>query len=251
MMFPELFSLKGKTALITGSSRGIGRAVALIYGEAGARVIFHASKPSERLDETLAAARGRGFECSAVTADLGNDKEVAAMMAEAGTVDILVMNASTQKYLTLEEFEVEEFAVEFNTNVRASFQMVQAVLPGMIERKFGRIIAIGSVNQDKPSPRLGIYAASKSAQLNLIVNLARNYSQYGITANNIAPGVIGTDRNQAALNDPEMVKVLLQGIPARRFGVPEECAGAALLLASAAGAYITGADIPIAGGMQL
>ncbi len=250
-MVSELFSLKGRTALVTGSSRGIGRAIAMIFGEAGARVVFHGSAPSARLDEAVAEGRGRGFDCSSVAADLTDGAAIDRMLTEAGSLDILVLNASTQKYMTLEEFDDEEFTREFDANLRASFRMARRVLPGMVERKFGRIIAIGSVNQDKPSPRLGVYAATKSAQLNLVISLARYYSQYGITANNIAPGVIATDRNREALADPVRVEELLAGIPAKRFGRVEECAGVALLLASAAGGYITGADIPVAGGMQL
>lgn len=250
-MIARFFSLSGKRALVTGSSRGIGRAIALAYGAAGAKVYLHGSAPSRRLDETLAEAQKAGFDCSSVTADLSDCVAVENMMCQIDSLDILVMNASVQKYMTLEEFDPAEFDREFHANVQASFQMVQAVLPGMIERRYGRIIAIGSVNQDKPSPRLGVYAATKAAQLNLMINLARNYAQYGITANNVAPGVIATDRNREALGDQDTVKQLLAAIPASRFGQPEDCVGVALLLASDAGAYITGADIPVAGGMQV
>lgn len=250
-MISKIFDLSGKRALVTGSSRGIGRAIARIYGEAGAKVYFHGSTSSVRLDEVLAEAQSEGFDCASVTADLSDRAAVENMMRQTGPLDILAMNASVQKYMTLEEFDPAEFDREFHANVQASFQMVQAVLPGMIERRFGRIIAIGSVNQYKPSPRLGVYAATKAAQLNLITNLARNYAQYGITANNIAPGVIATDRNREALEDQDMVGQLLSAIPSGRFGQPADCAGVALLLASAAGAYITGADIPVAGGMQV
>ena len=140
---------------------------------------------------------------------------------------------------------------EFNTNVRASFALVQAFLPGMRERRFGRIVSIGSVNQRKPSPRLGIYAATKAAQANLILNCARSSAEFGVTANNVAPGVIATDRNAGTLADPVAARKILEQIPLRRFGTPEDCAGIVLLLCSEAGSYITGADIPVAGGMQL
>ena len=156
-----------------------------------------------------------------------------------------------QAYRTLTEFDPEEFAREFNTNVRSSFALVKAFLPGMAKRGFGRIITIGSVNQWKQSPRLCIYASTKSAQVNMIMNCARSYAKFGITANNIAPGVIATDRNKAALDDPAMAEMIMKQIPAARFGTAEDCAGLALLLCSDAGSYITGADIPVAGGMQL
>ena len=169
----------------------------------------------------------------------------------SSAADILILNASVQRYLTLDEFDGEEFAREFNTNVRASFALVQAFLPGMRERRFGRIVTIGSVNQWKQSPRLCIYAATKSAQANMIMNCARTSAEFGVTANNIAPGVIATDRNREALGDPAAAQKILEQIPARRFGTPDDCAGIVLLLCSEAGSYITGADIPVAGGMQL
>ena len=118
-------------------------------------------------------------------------------------------------------------------------------------RRRGRVVALGSVNQWRQSPRLPIYAATKSAISNLIQNCARKYAADGITFNTIAPGVIATDRNTEALADQEIVEKLLTVIPAKRFGLAEDCAGIALLLASDAGSYITGCDIPVAGGMQL
>ena len=121
----------------------------------------------------------------------------------------------------------------------------------MQAKHFGRIIALGSVNQWKQSPRLVVYSATKSALSNVIQNCARKYACDNITFNTIAPGVMATDRNREALSDPSTVEKLMTVIPAKRFGTPEDCAGLALLLASEAGAYITGTDIPVAGGMQL
>ena len=242
-MINQLFNLKDRTALVTGSSRGIGRAIAMLLGEAGAQVRFHASKPSARLDDTLMEAKGKGIDCDSVAADLSTPEGIETI--------VQILNASVQAYQMLTEFDPEEFAREFNTNVRSSFALVKAFLPGMAKRGFGRIITIGSVNQWKQSPRLCIYASTKSAQVNMIMNCARSYAKFGITANNIAPGVIATDRNKAALDDPAMAEMIMKQIPAARFGTAEDCAGLALLLCSDAGSYITGADIPVAGGMQL
>lgn len=250
-MINQLFSLKGRTALVTGSSRGIGRAIAMLLGEAGAYIHFHASKPSARLDETLAGAKSKGIDCDSVTADLSSQEGIDTIVQIIKNADILILNASVQAYQTLAEFDPEEFTREFNTNVRSSFSLVKAFLPGMAQRGFGRIITVGSVNQWKQSPRLCIYASTKSAQVNMIMNCARSYAKFGITANNIAPGVIATDRNKAALEDPAMAEMIMKQIPAARFGTAEDCAGLALLLCSDAGSYITGADIPVAGGMQL
>ncbi len=246
-----MFDLSGKTALVTGSSRGIGKAIAMALGEAGAKVRFHASKPSERLDRTVAEAGAKGIDCESAAADISTIDGCNALLQAVPETDILVLNASVQCYQTMPEFEPEEFTREYNTNVRSSFYLVKNYLPGMEKKGFGRIVTIGSVNQWKQSPRLCVYASTKSAVVNMVMNVARSYAKYGITANNIAPGVIATDRNEAALRDPATVEKLLSGIPAGHFGKPEDCAGLALLLCSEAGRYITGADIPVAGGMQL
>lgn len=224
------FQLNGRTALVTGSTRGIGLAVADTLEQYGARVIRHNSR----------------------IADLASVEDTARLLAEAGPVDILVLNASCQHYRTMEEaFDEKEFAEQVNVNLRSSIQLVHGVLPGMKERRWGRVLAIGSINQWKQSPQLAVYAATKAALSNLMQNCARAYAADGITFNTLAPGVIATDRNREALADPGTVERLLKAIPARRFGMPEDCAGAALLLCSEAGAYITGADIPVTGGMQL
>jgi NAD(P)-dependent dehydrogenase (short-subunit alcohol dehydrogenase family) len=223
------FQLNGRTALVTGSTRGIGLAIADMLEQYGARVIRHNSR----------------------VADLASSMETARLLDEAGPVDILVLNASVQHYRTVEDFNEDELAAQVNVNLRSGFQLIQGVLPGMRARRWGRVLSIGSVNQWKQSPRLAVYAATKSALSNLMQNCARTYAADGITFNTLAPGVIATDRNRNALADAATVETLLQRIPAGRFGTPEDCAGAALLLCSDAGAYITGTDIPVAGGMQL
>ena len=123
-MINQLFNLKGRTALVTGSSRGIGRAIAMLLGEAGAQVRFHASKPSARLDDTLMEARGKGIDCESVAADLSTPEGIETIAQTVKETDILILNASVQAYRTLTEFDPEEFAREFNTNVRSSFALV-------------------------------------------------------------------------------------------------------------------------------
>ena len=245
------FDLSGRRALVTGSSRGIGKAIAMCLGEAGAEVIFHASQNSEILKKTLAEARERNITCDSIAADLTTGDAVEELGLKAGKVDLLILNASVQKYVPVDEFDAQEFEREFAANVGASFRLIKALLPGMIARGFGRIVAVGSINQWRPAARLAVYAATKSAQTNLILNVAREYAKYGITANNVAPGVIDTDRNHKVLDNPTAAKTLLAAIPAGRFGTPEDCSGLVLLLCSNAGSYITGSDIPVAGGMQL
>lgn len=251
MDLQTMFDLTGRTALVTGSSRGIGKAIAFALGRAGAVVTFHASAPSEVLDATLSEARSLGIRCDAVTVNLSCPEAVASFASRMTSPDILVLNASVQKYMTVESFDGSEFEREMNTNLRSGYLLVQAVLPAMREKGFGRILSVGSVNQWKQAPRLTLYAASKCAQTAMILSLARSHAAFGITANNIAPGVIATDRNREALADTETVAKLLDQIPIRRFGTPNDLAGIALLLASSAGDYINGADIPVTGGMHL
>jgi len=249
-MLNELFTLKGKRALVTGSSRGIGHAIAILFAEAGAHVIVHGSKPSPQLDETLAEVRALGASAEAVSADIGDVTAVKGLIQAAGDVDILVLNASMQHYQTVTEFDPETFAQDVNTNLRSCFLLMQGFLPGMQQRQFGRIISIGSINQWRPGARLAIYASTKAAQYNLILNCARAYATDGITSNSISPGIFDTDRNAASLADPATAARLQSLVPVRRFGKAVDCAGAALLLASPAGAYINGADIAIDGGMK-
>lgn len=244
-------NLTGKRALVTGSSRGIGKAIASALAEAGAEVVFHGTKESPALTDAVAAAKANGWNASCITGSLGNDDELEALIRSTGDIDILVLNASVQEYLPVEEYNAASFDEQFKVNVGASFRLIQAFLPAMQQKKWGRVVALGSVNQWRQSPRLPIYAATKSALSNLIQNCARKYAADGITFNVIAPGVIATDRNREALADHSTVDKLMTVIPAKRFGTAEDCAGIALLLCSPAGDYITGSDIPVAGGMQL
>jgi len=251
----DMFNLKGRVALVTGSSRGIGRAIALALAEAGAAVAVHGVKPGAKLDSAAEEVCKLGVKSAALTGDLSSSKEVAALAKSCretlGSPDILVLNASVQSYMPLEEFSAEEFEREYNTNVRSSMELVKEFLPEMRTRKWGRILSIGSVNQWRQSPRLPVYASTKSALANFMVSCARHNSQFGITANNLAPGVIVTDRNREALADQEFSDKILASVPAGYFGAPEDCAGLALLLCSDAGRYITGEDIAVDGGMRL
>jgi len=250
----ELFDLKGHVALVTGSSRGIGRAIALALARAGASMAVHGVRPGENLTAAHNEIQALGVPTVELTGDLSDSKDVEKIIHDCrvfcGAPDILVLNASIQTYMPIEEFSAEEFEKEFASNVRSAFELVHAFLPDMKAKGWGRILSIGSVNQWKQSPRLPVYAATKSALANFMVSCARHNSRYGITANNLAPGVITTDRNRDALSDRDFSEHLRATIPAGRFGTPEDCAGLALLLCSNAGAYITGEDIAIDGGMH-
>ena len=246
------FDLSGKTALVTGSSRGIGKAVAFLLGRSGAHVIFHGVEMGDALKKTLEEAVAERISCSAVTGDLGDAASAAKIAADCGgKVDILVLNASVQQYMHLRDFDAAEFEREINANLRSAYLLMQQFLPPMQARKWGRVINVGSVNQMRPAARLSVYSVTKAALQNLMENGAKEYAADGITFNSIVPGIICTDRNRKILADPEWIPKLQAMVPAGRFGTPDDCAGAVLLLASEAGSYITGAEIPIAGGMQL
>lgn len=250
-MIFDLFRLEGRKALVTGSSRGIGKAIAMALGEAGAEVVFHGTSMTPALSGTLEEAAQAGIKASCVCGDLSSQADTARIADELKAVDILVLNASVQKYQSIESFEPEEFSREFQVNVASSLQLIEAFLPSMKEAGWGRVVAIGSVNHFRPAARLPVYSATKSAFDSLIRNAAASHSNYGITFNTISPGVIATDRNAAVLADREKVNMLLGLIPAKRFGESVDCAGAALLLCSEAGSYITGANLPVTGGMHL
>ena len=244
--------LSGKTALVTGSSRGIGRATALLLARLEARVIFHGSRSSEKLASAVAEA---GNGAMALAADLEKPDEVAelaeTLIKRSIAPDILVLNASVQSYATLAEFDGTEFLQMFRANVESSCVLLKRLIPEMRRRRFGRVIFVGSINGVRPAARLAVYGATKAALMNLARSAAAENAPYGITVNTILPGVSETDRNAERLSDNAFAETLRAKIPMRRFGTPEECAGIIAFLASDAAAYITGAEIPVSGGWQL
>lgn len=247
----NLFDLSHHTALVTGSSRGIGKAAAFALGRAGASLILHGASDSPALRATAAEAAAEGIACRVAIGDLGDPDAVARLATDCADADILVLNASVQSYGHIADFSGDEFARIFETNVRSSFQFLQAFAPRLTDRGWGRVIAIGSVNQAHPAPRLALYASSKAALRALVLTAAKEYAPHGVTVNTVTPGVIATDRNAKVLSDPAFADPLRESIPARRFGRAEDCAGAVLFLASDAASYITGADLLIDGGMSL
>jgi glucose 1-dehydrogenase len=255
MTVHERFNLKGRIALVTGSSRGIGRALAVGFAEAGADVIVHGTKPGAALNEAAAAVRACGVRAATVTADLADSSATRTLHANAcntlGAPDILVLNASVQFRKAWDQITAEEFDRQINVNLRSSLELIQAAVPAMRAKHWGRILTIGSVQQVKPHAMMAVYAGTKCALVSLVKNLARQLAPDGITVNNLAPGVILTDRNTEALSDPQYREKIRQMIPVRTFGEADDCTGAALLICSNAGRYITGADVLVDGGFGL
>lgn len=251
----HLFNLKGRTALVTGSGQGIGRSIAIALAENGARVIINWRGNDKAAEETAGILRAAGADFLCWKYDLASDtlkEDFEAFCRENEvSVDILIHNASVQIRKEWTDITSEEFDFQMHVNLRASMQLAQCCVPHMQAQKWGRIISIGSVQQYRPNLAMMIYAASKSAQMNMIRTLAAKLSKDGITVNNLAPGCIGTARNEEALSDPEYRKKIESVIPAGYIGQPDDLAGAALLLASDAGRYITGADIVVDGGMSI
>jgi NAD(P)-dependent dehydrogenase (short-subunit alcohol dehydrogenase family) len=255
MALIDRFRLDGRTALVTGSSRGIGRALALGLAEQGAAVAIHCAGNIDQAEQVAAEIVAHGGSATALQADLAQADAPGRLYAQAskqlGRIDILALNASIQARQPWQEITRDAFDLQIQVNVRAGLELMQYALPAMIARGWGRILTIGSVQQWRPHPAMPVYAATKSAQVSMVRNLALQVAGSGVTINNLAPGVIRTDRNSVALNDPDYHAQVLAQIPARRIGEAGECVGAALLLCSDAGSYITGADLPVDGGMHL
>lgn len=236
-----------KTALVTGSTQGIGKAIAQRLVCEGFRVIVHCSsdiEKAERIKNEIGAHL-------AVVCDLSDMQQVVKIKEKTGAVDVLVLNASVQykqKWFDISDAEIQK---QLNVNIVSTLKLIQAYYPEMKENGFGRIITIGSVNQHRQHPELSFYAATKCAVMSLVKNVAKEVASFGITVNNVSPGAIATPRNANVYHDEVARKNVEAVIPVGRFGTPEECAGIVAFLASDDSAYITGADIRVDGGMSL
>ena len=240
-----------KTALITGSSRGIGRAIALRLARDGYKIILHGAGKSDKLLETQKEIEGKGGNAEIAVADLTDTAKTKELCEKIKDVDVLVLNASLQYRTPWQEITVEACLEQLNCNFVSSMMLIQAVADNMKKNMWGRIITIGSVQEAKPHPDMLVYSASKAAQTNMVKSLAAQLAGFGITVNNVAPGVIYTDRNIEALSDPEYARKVTDSIPAGFYGMPEDCAGIVSLLCSEEGRYITGQNIFVDGGKSL
>jgi NAD(P)-dependent dehydrogenase (short-subunit alcohol dehydrogenase family) len=244
-------TLSGRRALITGSGRGIGSAIAFKLAGSGAHVALHyvQDRPSaERVGGQIAALGG---EFSIVQADLGSPDGAVDLLKAVGDIDILVLNASVQFRKAWQNITREEFETQINCNLWSSLLLIQQAAPAMKRKGWGRIITIGSVQETKPHPDMLIYSASKAAQTMMVKSLALQLAADGITVNNIAPGVIKTDRNTEALSDKDYAQKMLETIPLGYCGEKEDCSGIVRLLCTEEGRYITGQSIYVDGGKSL
>lgn len=238
---------KGKKVLITGSTQGIGLEIAKQFSNCGAVVYINGAVSEEKLNNVVKAVpNSRPALC-----DLSKPECAETLYKITGDIDLLILNASIQYRRAWDEIADEEFDRQMTVNFKSSLKLIQKYVPYMQKQKWGRIVTVGSVQQAKPHKDMLVYAASKAAQHNMVMNLAKQLAPFNITVNNVAPGVIETPRNFEALADEEYAKMVLAGIPCGHTGEAKDCAGIMLLLCSDGGKYITGENIFIDGGMKL
>jgi NAD(P)-dependent dehydrogenase (short-subunit alcohol dehydrogenase family) len=253
----SLFDLSGKVAVITGSSRGIGRAIALRMAEQGAKVVISSRKAPacEEVAGEINTAYGAGTAI-AVPANISSKEELRQLVEATnkafGRIDILVCNAASNPYYgPLSGIEDEQFRKILENNVIANHWLAQMVAPQMVERRDGAIIIVSSIGGLRGSPVIGAYNVSKAADMQLARNLAVEYGPHNVRVNCIAPGLIKTDFARALWEDPERLKQVNTMAPLRRIGEPDEIAGTAVFLASRAGSFVTGQTIVVDGGVTI
>lgn len=252
-MSHPLFSLAGKTALITGSSQGIGETIAQGYVQSGAAVIINGRSAdkvhaaAERLRATGATVHELPFD---VTDHAGVRAAVDGFEAKTGPIDILVNNAGMQHRGPLEDFPEEAFDRLMQTNVKSVFSVGQAVARHMIARGAGKIINIASIQTALARPTIAPYTASKGAVANLTKGMATDWAAKGLNINAIAPGYFDTEINAALVADPEFTAWIGKRTPAGRWGQLPELQGAAIFLASDAASYVNGQTLFVDGGMS-
>ena len=248
----NLFDLTGKVAVVTGSSRGIGRAIAERLGEHGAKVVVSSRKP-DACEVVAAGIRERGGEAMVIPCHIAHKEALQALadrtVAAWGGIDVLVCNAAVNPYLGPAAGASDEvYERVMGANVRSNFWLCNMVLPGMAARGGGSVIIISSIGGLRGSAQLGLYAISKAADMQLARNICVEWGPRNIRANAIAPGLVRTDFARALWEDPALYRKRTKDTPLQRIGEPDEIAGAAVFLASAAGSFMTGQTLVIDGG---
>lgn len=251
---PKMFSLEGRVALVTGSSRGLGRAMALALGEAGAKVALNYCNSRETAERAFDDFRGRGLKGGIFRADVTDEAQVTSMMGEVakslGPVDIVVVNATCdQPHRPIEEYDWEFYCRMLDFFVKSPYLLTRSCLPHMKKQRWGRIINIGSEVFQRGVPQFSAYVAAKGAQSGFTRSMATELAPFGITMNMISPGWIPVERHE---KEPQAWKdAYLPTIPAGRWGVPEDMKGVTVFLASSESAFITGQNISVNGGLTV
>jgi NAD(P)-dependent dehydrogenase (short-subunit alcohol dehydrogenase family) len=250
-----LFDLKGRSVLITGSSRGIGRAIAERMAEAGARVVV-SSRKLDACEEVVAKIRKDGGEAVAIPCNISSKEDLTELVAKSreafGRIDVLVCNAAVNPHFgPTQEIPDSAFEKVLGCNIRSNHWLCQMVIPEMAERNDGAVIIVSSIGGLKGSSSLGTYGLSKAADMALARNLAVEWGPRNVRVNCIAPGIIRTDFAKALWDNPEIYERAVQHYPLRRIGESDEVAGTAIFLASPAGRFITGQTIVVDGGATI
>lgn len=258
MGFEEKFSLKGKVALVTGASYGIGFAIAFAYAEAGATIVFNDIK-QELVDKGLASYKEKGIEAHGYVCDVTNEEQVQAMVAqiekEVGVIDILVNNAGIIKRIPMIEMEAKDFRQVIDVDLNAPFIVSKAVIPSMIKKGGGKIINICSMMSEFGRETVSAYAAAKGGLKMLTKNIASEYGEYNIQCNGIGPGYIATPQT-APLREIQpdgsrhpFDQFIIAKTPAARWGEAEDLQGPAVFLASEASNFVNGLILYVDGGI--
>ena len=250
-----LFDLKGKTAVITGSSRGIGKAIAVRMAQYGAKVMI-SSRKIDACNEVLEEIKALGGEAYAEECNISSKDALQNLCdvsyEKLGKVDILVLNAASNPYYgPLAKITDEAFDKVMNNNVKSNLWLSNMIIPKMAEAGGGKVIVISSIAGITGSDVLGAYSISKTADLGLVRSLAVEWGPQNINVNALLPGIIKTNFAKALWENPEILGNVEKNAPLRRIGIPDEVAGAAIMLASESGGFITGQTIVMDGGVTI
>ena len=248
----SLFDLGGKVAVVTGSSKGIGRAIAERLAEHGAKVVI-SSRKADACEAVARGIRDKGGEATVIPCHIARKEELQKLADETvrlwGGIDVLVCNAAVNPYLGPSAGASDEvYERVMGANVRSNFWLTNMVLPQMAERGGGSVIIISSIGGLLGSAQLGLYAISKAADMQLARNICVEWGPRNIRANAIAPGLVRTDFARALWENPDLYRRRTRHTPLQRIGEPDEIAGAAVFLASRAGSFVTGQTIVVDGG---
>ena len=253
----SLFNLNNKSILITGSSRGIGKAIAHHCAIHGANVIISSRKLNmcEQAADEINNEVGKEL-AHPIAANISDENQLEELVAKTKEklkkIDVLVCNAATNPFMgSMLDMPNDKFDKVMNNNIKSNQILCNLVLPEMIDREDGSIIIISSIAAIKGSPILGAYNISKAADVMIVKNIAAEFGHKNIRANSIAPGLIKTDFAKALWENPDILKTVLGSTPMQRIGKPDEIAGVAVMLASEAGNYINGQTIVVDGGTTI
>lgn len=248
--FEDLFGLQGRSALITGGSSGIGRAIAIALAGAGAHVLV-AARTETAIDDTVFAVHRFGGSAAGIVADLSTRAGAHALADQAGAVDIIVSSAGVNLRPPMGELDQETWDATMVVNLEAPFILGQRLAPAMADRGHGRLIHISSQQAHRPFASSGAYGVSKAGVEALARSQAEAWSPSGVTANVLVPGFVQTPLNRRLSSDPGVVEALAARTLIGRNGVPGDFAGAAVFLASRASEYVTGQSIAVDGGFSV